>query len=47
MIRDFDKKSKWNAKYIPNFRVVHLIGSRQLEVSHPTGRIRNVNDVVI
>ena len=43
MIRNFDKKSTWDAKYIPNFRVVHLIGSRQLEVSNPTGRIRKVN----
>ena len=39
MIRNFNKKSNWYAK----FRVMHLIGSRQLEVSTPTGRIRNVN----
>ena len=43
MIRNFKKKSTWDSKYIPNFRVVHLIGSRQLEVSDPTGRIRKVN----
>ena len=33
MIRNFDKKSTWDAKYIPNFIVVHLRSSRQLEVS--------------
>ena len=43
MIRNLDKKSNWDARYIPHFRVVHLIGSRQLEVSDPTGRIRNIN----
>ena len=43
MIRIFNKKSTWDAKYIPNFRVLCLIGSRQLEVSNPIGRIRNVN----
>ena len=43
MIRNFEKKSTWDAKYIPNFRVVHLIGSRQLEVSNSTGRTRKVN----
>ena len=35
MIKNFNKKSTWDAKYIPNFRVVHLIGSRQLEVLLP------------
>ena len=43
MIRTFNKKSKWDAKYIPIFRVVHVIGSRQLKVSYPIGRIRQVN----
>ena len=43
MIGNFDKKYNWDAKYIPNFRALHLIGSRQLEVSDPTGRIRKVN----
>ena len=43
MIRNFDKKSNWDAKYIPNFRIVHLICSRQWEVSHPTGRFKKVN----
>ena len=37
MIKNFDRKSTWDAKYIPNFRVVLLIGSRQLEVSDPIG----------
>ena len=40
MIRNFDKKANWDAKYIPNFRVVHQIGSRQLEVSDTTGKIK-------
>ena len=43
MIRIFKKKSYRDAKYVPNFRVVHLIGSRQMEVSDPTARIRKVN----
>ena len=43
MIKKFDKKSTWDAKYVPNFRVVHLIGSRQLEVSNPMGRTTKVN----
>ena len=33
----------WDAKYIPNFRIVKLIGYRQLKVSDPTGRLRKVN----
>ena len=40
MIRNFDIKSNWDAKYVPNFRIVCLIGSRQLEASDPTGRLR-------
>ena len=43
MIRSINKKSTWDAKYVPNFRVVCMIGSRQLEVSNATGRTRNVN----
>ena len=43
MIRNFDKKSNWDADYVPNFRVVHLIGSRQLEATDPTSRIRRAN----
>ena len=43
MVRKCDKKSNWDAKYVPNFRVVQLIGTRQLKVSNPTGRIRKVN----
>ena len=37
------KKSNWDAKYIPIFRIVILIGTRQLEVSNLTGRLRKVN----
>ena len=43
MIRNYYRKSNWYAKYIPNFTVVCLIGSSQLEVSDPTGRVRKVN----
>ena len=43
MIKNFNGKSSWDAKYVPNFRVVCLIGSRQLEVSDPTGRARKLN----
>ena len=43
MIRNCGKKSNWDAKYIPNFRAVCLIGSRQLGVFDHTGRIRKVN----
>ena len=43
MIRNFDKKSKWDVKYIPNFRIVPLIGSRKLQVADPTGRLRKFN----
>ena len=44
MIKTFDKKSNWDAKCIPNFRIVRLIGPGQLEVSDLTGRIRKVNN---
>ena len=43
MIRNIDKKSKWDTKYIPNFKVVCLIGSSQLKVFDPSGRIRKIN----
>ena len=43
MIKNFDKRSNWDAKYIPNFRIITLIGTRQLEVSNPTGRLRKLN----
>ena len=43
MIKNVDKKSNWDAKYIPNFRIIRLIGTRQLEVSDPRGRLRKVN----
>ena len=38
MIKMFNKKSTWDAKYLPNFIVAH-----QLEVSHPMCRTRKVN----
>ena len=43
MIRNFNKKSTLDAKYVPNYRVVRLMGTRQLEVSDPTGRLRKLN----
>ena len=43
MIKNFDKKLTWNTKYVPNFRVVKLIGTRQLEVADETDRLRKVN----
>ena len=47
MIKKFDKKLNWNAKYIPNFRIIRIVSPRQLEVSDPTGRLWkvNINDV--
>ena len=33
----------WDAKYVSNFRVVKLIGTRQLEVADLTGRLKKVN----
>ena len=30
MIKNFNKKFTWDAKYVPKFRVVHLIGFKQL-----------------
>ena len=43
MIKKCYRKSIWDTKYVPKFRVVHLIGSRQLEVSDPMGRTRKAN----
>ena len=47
MIKNFDKKSNWDTKYVPNFIVVRLICTRQLEVSDPMGRLlkENISDV--
>ena len=42
MIKNFDNKSNWDAKYIPNCIGVCLIGSRQLEVSDPIGGTRKI-----
>ena len=42
MIKNY-KKSNWDAKYIPTFRVIRLVGIRQLEVSDPTSRLRKVS----
>ena len=43
MTKNFNKKSNWDAKYIPNFRIIRLIGPRQLEVSNSAGRLGKVN----
>ena len=43
MIKNVHKKSAWDGKYIPSFKIVCLIGSRQLEVSNPMSRTRKVN----
>ena len=43
MIKNFNIKLNWDAKYIPDFRIIRLIGTRQLEVSDLTGRLRKVN----
>ena len=43
MIKNFNKESNWDAKYIPNFRIIRLIDTRQLEISDQTGRLRKVN----
>ena len=42
MIKNFDK-SHHGMQNTPNFRVVKLIGTRQLEVSDLTGRLRKIN----
>ena len=36
MIKNFHKKSNWDIKYIPNLRIIRLIGPRQLQVSDST-----------
>ena len=33
----------WDAKYIPNFRIIRLMVTRQIEVFDLTGRLRKVN----
>ena len=43
MIKNFDKKLNWDTKYIQNFRIIGLIGTRQLQISDLTGRLRKVN----
>ena len=43
MIENFDKKSNWYEKYIPNVRIIRLIDARQLEGSDLTGRLQNMN----
>ena len=39
MIKNLNKKSNWDPKYIPNFQIITLIGPRQLEVADLTGRL--------
>ena len=41
MIKIFDKHQIGTQK-MPNFRIIRLIGTRQLEVSDPTGTLRKV-----
>ena len=43
IIRNFNKNSNLDAKYVSNFRIIRLIGTRQLEVSYQTGRLRRVD----
>ena len=43
MIKNFKTKLNLDIKCIPNFRIVRLIGPRQLEISNLTGRLRKVN----
>ena len=43
VIKTFDKKSNCDKKYVTNFRVIKLIGTRQLEVSDLTGSLWKVN----
>ena len=43
MIKNFDKKSNLDTKYIPNYRIIRIISPRQLEVSNPTDRLWKVN----
>ena len=47
MINTFHKNSNWDAKYISNFRIVRFLGTRLLEVSDPTGKLRKVNICVV
>ena len=44
IIKNYNKKSNWDRKYILNFRVLKLVGTRQLEVSDPKDRLRKVNN---
>ena len=39
IIKNFDKKLNWDAKDIPYFGIIRLIGPRQLEVSNLPGRL--------
>ena len=43
MIKYVNKKSTGDKKYVPHFRVINLIGTRQLEVSDLTGRLLKIN----
>ena len=43
MIKNFDKDLNWDMKYLPNFRIIRLIGPGQLEVSDLTGRLWKAN----
>ena len=43
MIKNLNKKSNWDAKYVSYYKVIKLTANRQLEVSDPIGRLRKVN----
>ena len=43
LIKNVDKKSNWDAKHVPDFRVIKLKGTRQIEVSDQTGKLQKVN----
>ena len=43
MIKNFDKKLNWHAKYILNFIIIRIISPRQLKVSNLTDRLWKVS----
>ena len=43
MVKNVYRESNWDTKYVPNFRVIKLIGMRQLEFPDLTDRLWKVN----